>query len=301
MARPTAHTRRIAMATAAAVVLTGGVAAAVFLGSDTSADGPGPALAHSSAKSHAPGKSDDKPAGRPSGPARPSGPGGDDSAPDGSDGSADATGAAGPPGSGGISETIDHATESGGKSVSITIDDGPSPVWTPKILAVLKQYGVKATFCMIGPQAKADPAMVKEVVEAGHRLCDHTVSHDEAMNKKPVAYQSAEILDAQKMIEQAAGGAKVQYFRAPGGAFTPDNRHIAAGHGMRPLGWNVDTKDWKQPGTGTIVKTVKQELKNGPIVLFHDGGGSRGQTVEALKELLPWLAKEGYTFSFPAV
>ncbi|MFF3155488.1 polysaccharide deacetylase family protein [Streptomyces sp. NPDC057910] len=301
MARPTAHTRRIAIATAAAVVLTGGVAAAVFLGSDTSADGPGPALAHSSAKSHAPGRSDDKPGGRPSGPARPSGPGGDDSAPDGSDGSADATGAAGPPGSGGISETIDHATESGGKSVSITIDDGPSPVWTPKILAVLKQYGVKATFCMIGPQAKADPAMVKKVVADGHRLCDHTVSHDEAMNKKSVDYQSTEVLDAQKMIEDAAGGAKVQYFRAPGGAFTPDNRHIAAAHGMRPLGWNVDTKDWKQPGTATIVNTVKRELRNGPIVLFHDGGGSRGQTVAALKELLPWLAEEGYTFSFPAV
>ncbi|MEU9191582.1 polysaccharide deacetylase family protein [Streptomyces hundungensis] len=298
MARPTAHTRRIAMATATAAVLTGGVAAAVFLGSDTSADGPGPALAHSSTT----GKSDNKPGGRPSGPAEPSGPGGDDSAPDGSDGSADSTGAAAPAGSTGISETIDHATESGGKSVSITIDDGPSPVWTPKILAVLKQYGVKATFCMIGPQARANPAMVKQVVAAGHRLCDHTVSHDEAMNKKPVAYQSTEVLDAQRMIEQAAGGgAKVQYFRAPGGAFTPDNRHIAAGHGMRPLGWNVDTKDWKQPGTATIVNTVKQQLKNGPIVLFHDGGGGRAQTVEALKELLPWLSQQGYTFSFPAV
>ncbi|WP_438291065.1 polysaccharide deacetylase family protein [Streptomyces sp. HUAS TT7] len=294
MARLTAHTRRIVMAAATAVVLTGGVAAAVVLGSDTSADGPGPALAHSSST----GKSDDKP-GHASGKPGSSG-SGDDSAPDGSDGSAGATGPASP-GATGISETIDHTTESGGKSVSITIDDGPSPVWTPKMLAVLKQYDVKATFCMIGPQAKANPDLVKQIVAAGHRLCDHTVSHDEAMNKKPVAYQSSEVLDAQKMIEDAAGGAKVQYFRAPGGAFTPDNRHIAASHGMRPLGWNVDTKDWKQPGTATIVKTVKQELKNGPIVLFHDGGGERAQTVAALKELLPWLAEQGYTFSFPAV
>ncbi|MEU9097660.1 polysaccharide deacetylase family protein [Streptomyces sp. NPDC048361] len=294
MARSTAHTRRIVMAAAAAVVMTGGVAAAVFLGSDTSADGPGPILAHSTATSN----SDDKPGGRPATPSRPAG---DDSAPDGSDGSRGATGPAAPPGTAGISETIDHATESGGKSVSITIDDGPSPVWTPKILAVLKQYGVKATFCMIGPQAKANPALVKQIVAAGHRLCDHTVSHDEAMNKKPVAYQSTEVLDAQKMIEGASGGAKVQYFRAPGGAFTPDNRHISAIHGMRPLGWNVDTKDWKQPGTATIVNTVKHELKNGPIVLFHDGGGDRAQTVSALKEVLPWLAQQGYTFSFPAV
>ncbi|MFJ8312728.1 MULTISPECIES: polysaccharide deacetylase family protein [unclassified Streptomyces] len=290
MARLTAHTRRIVMAAATAAVLTGGVAAVVFLGHDTSSEGPGPALAHSS---KAPGESDDKPAGS-------HGVSGDDSAPDGTDGSADSTGPAVPP-AGAIAESIDHATESGGKSVSITIDDGPSPVWTPKILAVLKQYGVKATFCMIGPQAQANPGLVKQVVADGHRLCDHTVSHDEQMNKKPVPYQSAQVLDAQKMIEDAAGGAKVQYFRAPGGAFTPDNRHIAATHGMRPLGWNVDTKDWKQPGTAQIVQTVKQELKNGPIVLFHDGGGDRAQTVAALKELLPWLGQQGYVFSFPKV
>ncbi|MFI6685539.1 polysaccharide deacetylase family protein [Streptomyces sp. NPDC050485] len=294
MARLTAHTRRIVMAAATAAVLTGGVAAAVVLGHDTSSDGPGPALAQSS---KATGKSEDKPAGSRGASGQP---GGDDSAPDGTDGSAGSTGPAVPPGAG-IAESIDHATESGGKSVSITIDDGPSPVWTPKILAVLKQYGVKATFCMIGPQAQASPDLVKQVVADGHRLCDHTVSHDEQMNKKPVAYQSAQVLDAQKMIEDAAGGAKVQYFRAPGGAFTPENRHIAATHGMRPLGWNVDTKDWKQPGTAQIVQTVKQELKNGPIVLFHDGGGARAQTVAALKELLPWLAQQGYVFSFPKV
>ncbi|MFE9558607.1 polysaccharide deacetylase family protein [Streptomyces sp. NPDC006703] len=297
MARPTVHTRRIVMAAATAVVLTGGVAAAVFLGHDTSSDGPGPALAHSS---KTPGKYDNKPGAHASGSGAASGAGGDDSAPDGTDGSAGSTDPAAPSGAG-IAESIDHATESGGKSVSITIDDGPSAVWTPKILAVLKQYGVKATFCMIGPQAQANPALVKEVVADGHRLCDHTVSHDEQMNKKPVPYQSAQVLDAQKMIEEAAGGAKVQYFRAPGGAFTPDNRHIAATHGMRPLGWNVDTKDWKQPGTAQIVQTVKQELKNGPIVLFHDGGGDRAQTVAALKQVLPWLAQQGYVFSFPKV
>lgn len=297
MARPTVHTRRIVMAAATAVVLTGGVAAAVFLGHDTSSDGPGPALAHSS---KTPGKSDNKPGAHASGSGAASGAGGGDSAPDGTDGSMRSTDPAAPSGAG-IAESIDHATESGGKSVSITIDDGPSAVWTPKILAVLKQYGVKATFCMIGPQAQANPALVKEVVADGHRLCDHTVSHDEQMNKKPVPYQSAQVLDAQKMIEDAAGGAKVQYFRAPGGAFTPDNRHIAATHGMRPLGWNVDTKDWKQPGTAQIVQTVKQELKNGPIVLFHDGGGDRAQTVAALKQVLPWLAQQGYVFSFPKV
>ncbi|APE25830.1 MULTISPECIES: polysaccharide deacetylase family protein [Streptomyces] len=198
-----------------------------------------------------------------------------------------------------VPQSIAHATEAGGKSVNITIDDGPDPKWTPKVLEVLKQHDVKAVFCMVGPRAQEFPELVKRIVADGHRLCDHTTSHDTAMDKKPVAYQKQQILDAKRMIEEAAGGAKVEYYRAPGGAFTPDSRRIAAEAGMRPLGWNVDTKDFEKPGTNAIVGTVKNELSNGPTILFHDGGGDRGQTVEALKQVLPWLKQQGHTFSFP--
>ncbi|MFD7572466.1 polysaccharide deacetylase family protein [Streptomyces sp. NPDC059810] len=194
---------------------------------------------------------------------------------------------------------IAHAAEAGGKAVNITIDDGPDPQWTPQVLDVLKQHNVKAVFCMVGPRAKEFPELVKRVVADGHRLCDHTTSHDTAMDKKSVAYQKQQILDAKRMIEDAAGGTKVEYYRAPGGAFTPDSRRIAAEAGMRPLGWNVDTKDFEKPGTGAIVGTVKHELSNGPTILFHDGGGDRAQTVEALKQVLPWLKEQGRPFSFP--
>lgn len=196
---------------------------------------------------------------------------------------------------------IVHAAEIPGKAVNITIDDGPDPVWTPKVLAVLKKHHVHATFCMIGPQAKAHPDLVRRVVAEGHRLCDHTVSHDETMDHKPVAYQQKEILDALAMIEEASGNAPVQYYRAPGGAFTPASRQIAAQHGLRPLGWNVDTKDFSRPGVGTIVATVKSEIPNGPTILFHDGGGNRSQTVAALDQSLTWLAQQHYAFSFPKV
>ncbi|MFD7080408.1 polysaccharide deacetylase family protein [Streptomyces sp. NPDC059918] len=210
-----------------------------------------------------------------------------------------AQGAGGAPRSG-VPERIAHASESGGNAVNITIDDGPDPQWTPKVLAVLKKYEVKATFCMIGPQAKAHPDLVKSVVAAGHRLCDHTMNHDTGMGKKPVAYQEQQILDAKKMIEDAAGGgAKVEYYRAPGGAFTPDSRRIAAANGMRPLGWNVDTKDFGKPGVAAIVKAVKSEIGNGPTVLFHDGGGNRAQTVEALDQVLAWLKDQGRPTGFP--
>lgn len=68
---------------------------------------------------------------------------------------------------------------------------------------------------------------------------------------------------------------------------------------MRPLGWNVDSEDFKQPGTAALVSTVRNEISNGPTVLFHDAGGDRGQTVEALGQVLPWLKQQGYTFGFP--
>ncbi|MFI8259552.1 MULTISPECIES: polysaccharide deacetylase family protein [unclassified Streptomyces] len=199
-----------------------------------------------------------------------------------------------------IPDGIAHASESGGDAVNITIDDGPDPQWTPKVLDVLKKYDVKATFCMIGPQAKAHPDLVKRVVAAGHRLCDHTADHDTAMDKKPVAYQERQILDAKKMIEDAAGGgAEVEYYRAPGGAFTPDSRRIAAANGMRPLGWNVDTKDFGRPGVAAVVNAFKSEIGNGPTVLFHDGGGNRAQTVEALDQVLAWLKDRGRPTGFP--
>ncbi|KPC82147.1 MULTISPECIES: polysaccharide deacetylase family protein [Streptomyces] len=198
-----------------------------------------------------------------------------------------------------VAEDIAHASDRGARGVNITIDDGPDPVWTPQVLQLLKDSGVKATFCMVGTQARAHPDLVKAVVAAGHRLCNHTVSHDTTMDTKSEAYQSQQILDAERMITKASGGVRPQYYRAPGGAFTPYSRQLAASRGMRPLGWNVDSKDFEQPGVDTMVATVKSEISGGPTVLFHDAGGDRSQTLGALREVLPWLRQQGYSFGFP--
>jgi peptidoglycan/xylan/chitin deacetylase (PgdA/CDA1 family) len=203
------------------------------------------------------------------------------------------------PGGTPVSVDIAHSSDRGARGVNITIDDGPDPTWTPQVLQVLRDNGVKATFCMVGTQAQTHPDLVKAVVAAGHRLCDHTVSHDTTMDTKSQAYQSQQILDAERMITQASGGVRPEYYRAPGGAFTPYSRHLAASHRMRPLGWNVDSKDFEHPGTGAIVATVKSEISNGPTILFHDAGGDRSQTVAALREVLPWLKQQGYSFGFP--
>ncbi|MGK4585020.1 polysaccharide deacetylase family protein [Kitasatospora sp. HPMI-4] len=198
-----------------------------------------------------------------------------------------------------VDMSVSRSSEDAGRTVNITLDDGPDPRWTPKILDVLARNQVKAVFCMIGPNAKAHPDLVKQVVAAGHRLCDHSVSHDTAMDHKSVDYQQKEILDAKEMIDQASGGEPVHYYRAPGGAFTLESRQIAAAHGMRPLGWNVDTRDWERPGSDKILESAKVQVRRGPTVLMHDGGGNRAQTLEALEEFLPWLKANGYTFSFP--
>ncbi|MFE9257721.1 polysaccharide deacetylase family protein [Streptomyces sp. NPDC006879] len=202
-----------------------------------------------------------------------------------------------------VSESIVHRPEVAGRAVNLTLDDGPDPRWTPQVLDLLGQNSVKATFCLVGPQAERHPHLVRRIVSDGHRLCDHSMSHDVRMDQKPVPYQSREILDARQLIENASGGAPVLYYRAPGGAFTPDSRKIAAGAGMRPLGWNIDTKDFEKPGTSAIVRTVRQGLegRQSATILFHDGGGDRHQTVEALRRLIPWIKEQGYAFSFPQV
>ncbi|MDF3299222.1 polysaccharide deacetylase family protein [Streptomyces tropicalis] len=215
--------------------------------------------------------------------------------------SAPAAGAHGVPGAAARTVSVDiaHASDRGSRGVNITIDDGPDPVWTPRVLDVLREQGVKATFCMVGTQARAYPNLVRAVVAAGHRLCDHTVSHDTGMDRKSDAYQRQEIVDAEGMITKASGGVRPMYYRAPGGAFTPYSRSLAASHGMRPLGWNVDSKDFERPGTAAIVATVRREVSNGPTLLFHDAGGDRSQTVAALREVLPWLRQQGFSFGFP--
>ncbi|GAA1899015.1 polysaccharide deacetylase family protein [Streptantibioticus ferralitis] len=200
-----------------------------------------------------------------------------------------------------VSTAIQHGTEDGGKSVALTFDDGPDPRWTPQVLALLEQHHAKATFCEIGPNAQRYPYLTKEITAAGFRLCDHSVHHDEQQSHKSLDYNTHEIVDAQREISDAAGaGAKLWYYRAPGGDFSPAIRNIAADHGLRPLGWTVDTNDWKCPGVPAILQTINQELKPGGIILMHDAGGDRSQSVAALAVLLDQLDAQGYTYSYPA-
>ncbi|MFD7983551.1 polysaccharide deacetylase family protein [Kitasatospora indigofera] len=206
-----------------------------------------------------------------------------------------------PPAAPGVSAALVAGTAHGGRTVALTFDDGPGPA-TGQVLDVLAQYGARATFCQIGPQAAANPAMVRRILAAGHRLCDHSVHHPQPFAALSHDRQVEEIVPARDMIVRAGGaGTEVPWFRAPGGGFTAANQQVAAAAGMRPLTWTVDTRDWSRPGVPAIVASVQHGLRPGGVVLMHDGGGDRSQTVAALRQLLPWLTAQGYGFDFPAV
>ena len=191
--------------------------------------------------------------------------------------------------------------EEADKVVALTFDDGPHPDQTPQVLDLLAEHHAVATFCMVGTQVRRYPGLVREVVDAGMRLCNHTVHHDERLATRPPAVAEKELTDASAALRDAAGDdVPVGYFRAPGGNWTAPLRKTAAQHGMRPLAWSVDPRDWSRPGVAKIVTAVERNVKPGAVILLHDGGGRRDQTVAALRTLLPWLDAQGYRFTFPA-
>ena len=194
-----------------------------------------------------------------------------------------------------------RTTARSGRFVALTFDDGPDPGYTPQVLDLLAQHHAVATFCMVGTQVRRYPDLVKLVVQRGMRLCDHTVDHDEQLAQRNEARISADITGAQADLRLAADGdVPIPYFRAPGGNWSDTITKIASRERMTPLGWAVDSRDWTLPGGPAIVAAVRQGVQPGAVILFHDGGGQRQQTVAALTELLPWLTAQGYRFDFPA-
>ncbi|MFF5987240.1 polysaccharide deacetylase family protein [Prauserella flavalba] len=196
-------------------------------------------------------------------------------------------------------EVVRH-TDRPGRVVALTFDDGPDPVYTPRILDLLSEHDAVATFCMLGSEARRHPELVQQVLARGMRLCDHTVSHDQDLRTRSEQRITAEVMGGWTDLQIAAGrDVPVPYFRAPAGNWSERTSAVAARNGMRSLAWSVDSRDWTLPGTERIVAAVKEGVEPGAVVLLHDGGGQREQTVAALAELLPWLLAQGYELGFP--
>ncbi|MFD8750788.1 polysaccharide deacetylase family protein [Kitasatospora sp. NPDC059577] len=183
------------------------------------------------------------------------------------------------------------------KVVALTIDDGPDPRYTPTVLALLQQYGIRATFFLIGESAVEHPELVREIADRGHHIANHTWTHPDLRNLSDAKVRD-ELQRTSDLLYKTTGR-QPTWFRAPGGDWSPASLKVAADLGMRNMAWSVDPRDWSRPGTSAIIDTILKDVRSGSIVLNHDGGGDRSQTVAALKAYLPVLVDSGYFFTAP--
>jgi peptidoglycan/xylan/chitin deacetylase (PgdA/CDA1 family) len=193
-------------------------------------------------------------------------------------------------------EIVYHVRD-GRKGIALTIDDGPSPEYTPQVLRLLEKYKVTATFSMIGLEVAAYPGLVREVAAAGHTIANHTWSHPDLARLAPVTVAD-QINRATGAIHKVTGR-EPALFRAPYGTWSPAVVEQCVQAGLTPLDWSVDPRDWSRPGVSSIVTNIMRNTRTGSIILEHDGGGNRSQTVAALKIVLPRLLAAGYHFTTP--
>jgi peptidoglycan/xylan/chitin deacetylase (PgdA/CDA1 family) len=182
----------------------------------------------------------------------------------------------------------------GTSAVALTFDDGPDPVQTPRMLKLLAQQHVHATFCLIGQNVRRHPELVRQIVAGGNTLCNHTWSHSLTIGQDPAAQIRADLQRTNDAIHQAAPKAKIEYFRAPGGNFTPRLVATARSLGMTSLYWKVDPRDWEHPKgesdaahRARVITTVEKRVGKGAIILSHDY--NQPDTIAAYRTLIPWL------------
>lgn len=189
-----------------------------------------------------------------------------------------------------------HNTDGGNeeKNIALTFDDGPHPVYTPEILDILSEYGVRATFFTIGENVEYYNDIIGMEAAAGHEIGNHTYSH---MNLKKLPYQSVcrEIERTERAIYETIEY-RTRLLRPPEGAFGNNVCLAAAELDYTVICWSVDTRDWAHTPVADIVDNVLSSVKGGDIILFHDYVSGESPTPEALRIIIPELISRGYNF-----
>ncbi|WP_428950690.1 polysaccharide deacetylase family protein [Streptomyces sp. cg35] len=185
----------------------------------------------------------------------------------------------------------------GDRAMVLSFDDGPDPRYTPDILRTLRKHDVRAMFFVCGEMAVENKDLLREMADDGHVIGNHTWTHP-LLTKMTRSGMRPEIERTCDVIDDAVGEPPA-WFRAPYGAWNRAAFRLGADLGMEPLAWTVDTLDWNTPGTGTIVSRVLGGAAPGVVVLNHDAGGNRSQSVAALREYLPRLLDDGYRITVP--
>lgn len=174
------------------------------------------------------------------------------------------------------------------KVVALTFDDGPDPIDTPAVLDILKEKNVPATFFVLGESARSNPHLIKRIVSEGHEIGNHSFYHD---------YQQRNLVEEIKQTDReifAATGIHTNFYRPPGGFLSKNQLDTLKKNGYVAALWSVDSNDWRNPGPEQIVENVMKNVFPGAIILLHDGGYQRTQTVKALGPIINALQKNGY-------
>jgi peptidoglycan/xylan/chitin deacetylase (PgdA/CDA1 family) len=177
------------------------------------------------------------------------------------------------------------------REIALTIDDGPGPL-TPQFVRTLERLHVPATFFVVGQQLNSFGRGLRDAVRAGFAIGDHTEQHQN-LPSLPSALQAKAVQDAALRI-RSYGVPYPRLFRPPGGAFDAATLHVLRRHRMLAVLWTVDTEDFTRPGTRAIVQRAVDGARNGAIILLHDGGGDRSQTLAALPAIVHRLRARGY-------
>ena len=180
------------------------------------------------------------------------------------------------------------------KLVALTFDDGPWPAQTLAIVAILKTAGVHATFFELGQQVRRYPQLSRAVVSAGNVIGNHSWNHP-FLTKMRTPQVRRQIADGASAIK-AATGKTPTLFRPPYGAINNTVWAQAKVNRESIVLWDVDTLDWTKPGVPKILDNLQRHIGRASIVLMHDGGGNRSQTIAALPKMIDWLKAQGYTF-----
>ena len=177
--------------------------------------------------------------------------------------------------------------------IAMTFDDGPSAENTPRLLEMLKQRNIKATFFLIGQNAAANPDLVRRILAEGHEIGNHSWTHPQ-LSKLSDDRVTAEITKTQDAIKDASGFTPT-LLRPPYGAITPRQREwIENQFGLNIILWSVDPFDWKRPGASVITQRILSQARPGAIILSHD---IHKQTVDAMPATLDGLIAKGYKFA----
>ncbi|MFJ8778430.1 MULTISPECIES: polysaccharide deacetylase family protein [unclassified Streptomyces] len=184
-----------------------------------------------------------------------------------------------------------------GRTMVLTFDDGPDPRYTPHILDTLAEHDVRAMFFVCGEMAVDNQDLLARMSDEGHVVGNHTWSHP-LLTRLTRSRIRSEMERTCDVIEDAYGE-RPEWFRAPYGAWNRAAFQLGAELGMEPLAWSVDTLDWTTPGTRRIVGAVEHGAAPGVVVLSHDAGGDRSQSVRALRAYLPQLIDSGYHLTVP--